>query len=99
MNEKRRAKALKILELATIINDKATRKELTGNKTSVCVSFIGITCTLDVCIYLEGWLAGASSDLFWFISLDEESDEESAKQLDDCLAKLTELYEKSKDEV
>lgn len=95
MNEKRRAKALKILELATKINSKSTRRELTGNRTSVCVSFLGITCTLDVCIYLEGWLAGASSDLYWFISLDEESDE----QLDDCLSKLTELCEKWKDEV
>lgn len=95
MNKKRRAKALKILELATRINSRSTRRELTGNEPSVCVSFSGITCTLDVCIYLEGWLAGASSDLSWFISLDEESDE----QLDDCLLKLTELCEKWKDEV
>lgn len=96
MNEQRRAKALKILELAMIINDKVTRKELTGNKPSVCVSFSGITCTLDVCIYLEGWLAGARSDLVWFIFLENE---ESDEQLDDCLSKLTELCEKWKDEV
>ena len=96
MNEKRRAKALKILELATIINDKATRKELTGNKPTVCVSFSGISCTLDVCIYLEGWLAGVSSDLVWFIFLENE---ESDEQLDDCLAKLAELHKKLKDGV
>ena len=95
MNEQRREKALKILELATKINSKSTRRELTGNKPTVCVSFSGISCTLDVCIYLEGWLAGVRSDLVWFIFLENEPDE----QLDDCLAKLTELYEKSKDEV
>lgn len=95
MNEQRREKALKILELATKINSKSTRRELTGNKPTVCVSFSGISCTLDVYMYVGGWLAGASSDLFWFIYLDEESDE----QLDDCLSKLTELCEKWKDEV
>lgn len=97
MNEQRREKVLKILELAMRINNTATRRELTGNKPSVCVSFSGITCSLDVCIYLDGWLAGVRSDLVWFIFLDK--DKESAKQLDDCLAKLTELHEKLKDEV
>ena len=96
MNEQRRKKALKILELATIINDKATRKELTGNKPTVCVSFSGISCTLDVYMYVGGWLAGASSDLVWFVFLDNK---EADRQLDDCLSKLTELCEKWKDEV
>ena len=99
MNEQRRKQVLKILELATKINSKSTRRELTGNKPTVCVSFSGISCTLDVCIYVGGWLAGVSSDLVWFFFLDKELDEESDEQLDDCLSKLTELYEKSKDEV
>lgn len=62
MNEQRREKALKILELATRINYKSTRKELTGNKPTVYVSFSGVSCTLDVYIYLDGWFAGAISD-------------------------------------
>lgn len=96
MNEKRREKALKILELATRINSRSTRRELTGNKPTVCVSFSGISCTLDVYMYVGGWLAGVSSDLGWFVFLD---DKEADRQLDDCLSKLTELYEKWKDEV
>ena len=96
MNEQRREKALKILELAMIINSKSTRRELTGNKPTVCVSFSGVSCTLDVYMYVGGWLAGASSDLVWFIFLNNK---EANRQLDDCLSKLTELCEKWKDEV
>lgn len=96
MNEQRREKALKILELAMRINNTATRQGLTGNKLTVCVSFSGISCTLDVCIYLDGWLAGASSDLVWFVFLENE---EANEQLDDCLAKLTEICEKWKGKV
>lgn len=96
MTEKRRKQVLKILELATKINSKSTRRELTGNKPTVCVSFSGISCTLDVYMYVGGWLAGASSDLVWFVFLNNKG---ADRQLDDCLSKLTELCEKWKDEV
>lgn len=61
------------------------------------VSLSGVSCTLYVYIYLDGWFAGAISDFNWFIFLD--FGEESDKQLDNCLAKLTEICEKWIDEV
>lgn len=78
-------KALKILELAMLINNESIKQKLTGNP-SIFVSFG--ECAFGVRAYLSGWFAGAGSDWAWYIILDSE---ESDKQLDDCLAKLAEL--------
>lgn len=55
MNEKMRNKALKVLELAMLINSGKTKRELTGNRPTVFVCFSGHCCDLDVQIHLDGW--------------------------------------------
>ena len=55
MNEKMRNKALKVLELAMLINSGKTRRDLTGNRPTVFVCFSGHCCDLDVQIHLNGW--------------------------------------------
>ena len=93
MNEQRREKALKILELAMLINNESIKQKLAG-KPSIIVNFG--ECVLGVRAYLSGWFAGAGADLVWYIILDSEKSDE---QLDNCLEKLTEICEKWIDEV
>lgn len=91
MNEQRREKALKILELAMTIDDESTK-----NKSYIHVDFAGNICWFGVKIYLGDWSIRATPDSNWCMFLDDEQFDE---QFDDCLAKLAELHKKLKDEV
>ena len=55
MIERMRNKALKVLELAMLINSEQTQREYTGNKPTIFVNFSGHCCSLDVEIHLNGW--------------------------------------------
>lgn len=92
MNEKMRNKALKVLELAMLINSGKTRRDLTGEKPTVFVCFSGHCCDLDVEIHLGGWdriEPYCCEDIYKDIDL---SDEKQEKEIDEVIDILQKLY-------
>ncbi len=98
MNELRTKKALKILELAMMLNDTKTQRGYTGPKPTVFVEFLGHIHAFEVSIYSRGWYPGADSNFEWNIWLSDNT-KLPDRELDECLAKLTELSEKWKIEL
>lgn len=91
MNEKMRNKALKVLELAMLINSGKTRRDLTGNRPTVFVCFSGHCCDLDVEIHLNGWdrcEPYCSEDIHKDIDLAETQE----KKIDEVIDILQKLY-------
>lgn len=92
MNEKMRNKALKVLELAMLINSEETERELTGEKPTVFVYFSGHCCSLEVQIHLKGWDRSepyCREDIHKDIGL---SDEKQEKKIDEVIDILQKLY-------
>lgn len=99
MNEKTRNKALKVLELAMLINSGKTRRDLTGEKPTVFVYFSGHCCYLDVQIYLNGWercepySRKDRKDIDKVIDLSDETEEKTLDEVIDILQKLYSEWE------
>lgn len=91
MNEKMRNKALKVLELAMLINSGKTRRDLTGNRPTVFVFFSGQCCDLEVQIHLNGWDRCEPycwEDIHKDIDIYDETQEKKIDEVIDILQRL-----------
>lgn len=82
-------KTIKIVEIAMMLNSEPTQKEISGNKPTIFVEFMGHIGGVTVTIHSNGWQSDERSDYSWFITFDKEK--RAKNQLDEVIAKLTEL--------
>lgn len=87
-------KALRIMELAMLINPTSTNKELTGDKPTVFVSFSGHCNVLRIGVHPEGWEPDydINDDVEYYEAYFENYDEGTKKVLDKAIERLEEIY-------
>lgn len=83
----KRTKALKILNLAMLLNNTETKREITGDKPTVFVNFSGHINYFECQIYSNGWYPNADYEFNYEIRLENDFNNE----LDECINKLEEL--------
>lgn len=99
MDNTQREKIIRVMDLATQLNNTCTKRECTHDKPTVFVSFSGHTCALEVQIHSEGWdnkRPYISSDREWRLYFDNPYAIEKATndQLNGLIDYLTELLER-----
>lgn len=72
MTEERRQKILKIVNLATRLNETPTRQELTGKKPTVFIDICGHTASAYISIHSNGYANGVYDDETVDIPFDKE---------------------------
>ena len=65
-------KTIKIVEIAMMLNSEPTQKEISGNKPTIFVEFMGHIGGVTVTIHSNGWQSDECSDYSWFITFDKE---------------------------
>lgn len=94
MSNEIKAKVLRALELALLINPESAQRERTGNKPSVLVWYSGHCGSVHIDIYPHGWYFEADDNgdrevYDAYIDLPYEAD---IALLDKALARLEEIY-------
>lgn len=72
MTEERRQKILKIVNLATRLNETPTNQEITGEKPTVFIDLCGHTASVYISIHSNGYVNGVSAGETFDIPFDKE---------------------------
>lgn len=92
MTDETRIKVLTIMNLAMMINNSETCKEVSGEKPTIFVKFYGHVCQIEVCIYENGYADnGEHADYRTY--LDNKLKNYNA-DLDEVITKLMDLCRK-----